>query len=48
MKKYFEGVECIDEESEKKFIEEIFKYEEEYLNNSAIDEKWAFINICKN
>lgn len=47
IKKYFEGVENIDEETEKKYIEECIKFEEECINNSVVDDKWIFINICK-
>ncbi len=48
IKKYFEGIENIDDETEKRIIDEVmFKYEELYLNNSAIDDTWSFINICK-
>ena len=46
--KYFTGVENIDDNTEKKLIEETIKYEEERIVNSVIDDRWAFINICKN
>jgi len=48
VRKYFEGVENIDDETEKKIIQEIFFYQEESIRNSVIDDTWAFINICKN
>jgi hypothetical protein len=46
--KYFQGVDALDDETEKKLIEEtLFRYEEEFINNSAINEQWSVINICK-
>ena len=46
--KYFQGIENLDDETEKKLIEEtLFRYEETYMNNSAVDDQWAVINICK-
>ncbi len=45
--KYFSGVENIEEDTEKKLIEETIKYEEECIVNSVINDGWAFIKICK-
>lgn len=46
--KYFQGVDSLDDESEKKLIEEtLFRFEEESIYNSTINEEWSVINICR-
>ena len=45
--KYFTGVDNMEDDTEKRLIEETIKYEEERIVNSVIDDGWAFINICK-
>lgn len=47
IQKYFDKVENIDEEKEKKIIEDVIKFEEEMFNNSAVNDEWIFINIIK-
>jgi len=43
IQKYFEGVQNTDEEAERKLIKDALKYDAITLQNSAIDESWAFI-----
>jgi hypothetical protein len=46
--KYFQGVDALDDENEKKLIEEtVFRFEEEIINNSTLNEQWSVINICR-
>lgn len=46
--KYFQGVDALDDESEKKLIEEtLFRFEEDSIHNSVINEEWSVINICR-
>jgi len=45
--KYFEGVETSNEDLEMKVIQDSVKYELTSLNDSIINEDWAFVKVCK-
>jgi hypothetical protein len=47
IKKYFEKVENIEDDVEKKIFDETVKFDEEYMNNSVINEEWMVINLLK-
>ncbi len=47
--KYFEGVVTIDDDQEKKIIEEnLLKYEITTINDSVLKSEWAVVNVLKN
>jgi hypothetical protein len=48
LKKYFDKVDNIDEQTEKQICEEIVQFEESLIYNTNGDSEWLYLNIIKN
>ncbi len=48
IKKYFEGIEPLSDETEDRLIKETKDIQEEIILNSIGNEEWVFLSICKN
>jgi hypothetical protein len=47
IKKYFEGIENIDEDTQNNIIKNSIEFEEKLINDSVINEEWFYLSVCK-